>query len=257
MRLENLIEQNYHKLSENELYIWDYIRHHPAQCRDISIDHLAEACNISHTTILRFAKKLGLKGFSELKVILKWQEPTEGGFQQDEIERTMQDYQQNLEYISSVELTDLFTLIDRAGKIYLYGSGSVQQLAAVDLKQKFFTGNKLMHVIEGEEEMRKLAEHIGENDLIILISLSGDNVFVNQMAEQIKANGGLVVSICRIQSNRLIYLSDINIPFFTHRVENGMGVEYWPSNLLFQINEFLALRYLQYCDRKRRSGQLR
>ena len=105
--------------------------------------------------------------------------------------------------------------------------------------------------------MRKLSERIGENDLIILISLSGDNVFVNQMAEQIKANGGLVVSICRIQSNRLIYLSDINIPFFTHRVENGMGVEYWPSNLLFQINEFLALRYLQYCDRKRRSGQLR
>ena len=47
MRLEDLIEQNYHKLSENELYIWEYIRQHPAECRSISIDQLAAACNIS------------------------------------------------------------------------------------------------------------------------------------------------------------------------------------------------------------------
>ena len=248
MRLETLIEQNYHKLSENELYICDYIRSHPTICRNISIDQLAAACNISHTTILRFAKKLGLKGFSELKVILKWQEGSKDGFQPDEIERTMQDCRQTLEYISTVELSDLFSLIDRAGKTYVYGSGSVQQLAAHDLQQKFFTANKLLYVVEGEEEMRYLTERIGENDLVFLISLSGDNAFVNQTAECIKHRGGVVASICRIQSNRLIYLSDINIPFFTHRAKTGTGVEYWPTNLLFMINEFLLLRYLQHCD---------
>lgn len=253
MRLEDLIEQNYHKLSANELYIWDYIRKHPEDCRTISIDQLAAACNISHTTILRFAKKLGLKGFSELKVVLKWQQPSaSGGFPPDTIARTAQDYRQTLEYISSVELSDLFSLIDGAGKTYVYGSGSVQQLAACDLKQKFFTANKLLHVIEGEEEMRKLAERVGENDLVILISLSGDNAFVNQAAEAVKRHGGVVASICRIQSNRLIYLSDINIPFFTHPIDLGGAMEYWPSNLLFLINEFLILRYLQYHHANRR-----
>lgn len=253
MRLEDLIEQNYHKLSANELYIWDFIRKHPEDCRTISIDQLAAACNISHTTILRFAKKLGLKGFSELKVVLKWQQPSaSGGFPPDTIARTAQDYRQTLEYISSVELSDLFSLIDGAGKTYVYGSGSVQQLAACDLKQKFFTANKLLHVIEGEEEMRKLAERVGENDLVILISLSGDNAFVNQAAEAVKRHGGVVASICRIQSNRLIYLSDINIPFFTHPIDLGGAMEYWPSNLLFLINEFLILRYLQYHHANRR-----
>ena len=250
MRLEDLIEQNYHKLSENELYIWEYIRRHPDECRSISIDQLAAACNISHTTILRFARKLGLKGFSELKVVLKWQEPSGAGgtFPRDTLERTVQDYRQTLEYISTVELSDLFSLMDSAGKTYVYGSGSVQQLAAIDLKQKFFTANKLLHVIEGEEEMRQLLERINEGDLVFLISLSGDNDFVNQAAEQVKQRGGIVVSVCRIQSNRLIYLSDINIPFFTHHVELSSTVEYWPSNLLFQVNEFLILRYLQYRD---------
>ena len=251
MRLEDLIEQNYHKLSENELYIWEYIRQHPAECRSISIDQLAAACNISHTTILRFARKLGLKGFSELKVVLKWQEPAEGGsFPRDTIERTVQDYRQTLEYISSVELSDLFSLMDSAGKIYVYGSGSVQQLAARDLKQKFFTANKLLYVVEGEEEMLHLTERIAENDLVILISLSGDNVFVNRTAERVKRLGGVVASICRIQSNRLIYLSDINIPFFTHQIGLGEAIDYWPTNLLFLINEFLILRYMQYRHRQ-------
>ena len=254
MRLEDLIEQNYHKLSENELYIWEYIRQHPAECRSISIDQLAAACNISHTTILRFARKLGLKGFSELKVVLKWQEPSDGSvFPRDTIERTVQDYRQTLEYISTVELSDLFSLIDRAGKTYVYGSGSVQQLAAIDLKQKFFTANKLLHVIEGEEEMRQLLERINEGDLVFLISLSGDNDFVNQAAEQVKRRGGVVASICRIQSNRLIYLSDINLPYSTHQIDLGGEMEYWPSNLLFQINEFLILRYLQYRDTIRKN----
>lgn len=253
MKLETLIEQNYHKLSENELHIWDYIQRNPTSCRELSIDQLAQACNISHTTILRFARKLGLKGFSELKVILKWQELSGDGFQPDEIERTIQDYRQNMEYISSVNLTDLFTLLDQASKIYIYGSGNAQRLAAHDLKQKFFMANKLMHVVAGKEEMFRLVDLLGENDVVILISLSGDNVFVNQMAERIKDNKGVVVSICRIQSNRLIYLSDINIPFFTHCAKTGAGVEYWPTNMLFQVNEFLALRYLQYQDIKRRS----
>ena len=252
MRLESLIEQNYHKLSENDLYIWEYIRSHPAKCRDISIDQLSNECCISHTTILRFAKKLGLSGFSELKVILKWQDAPAEGFSEDEIKRTMQDYQQTMEYLCTVDLSDLFTLMQSAAHIYLYGSGSVQQQAAWNLKEKFFHVRMLMHVIEGETEMCKLAERLREDDLMILISLSGNNAFVNQVAERIKKRGRTVVSICRVRSNRLIYLSDINIPFFTHGMEIGSALSVWPTNQLFQINEFLLLRYLDYLNKQRR-----
>ena len=102
MHLEQLIEQNYHKLNESDLYIWNHIRTHPDECRDISIDALSEACCVSHTTILRFAKKLGLSGFSELKVILKWQKGPKRAFRQDELARTMQDYQQTIDRKSVV-----------------------------------------------------------------------------------------------------------------------------------------------------------
>ncbi len=255
MKLETLIEQNYHKLSENDLYIWEYIRTHPLQCRDISIDRLSEACNISHTTILRFAKKLGLGGFSELKVIMKWQDAPLEGFRHDEIAKAMQDYQQTMEYMGTIDLSDLFLLIEKAEKIYVYGSGSVQQLAALDLKEKFFHCKKLLHTIEGEEEMRKLADRLTENDLMLFISLSGNNAFVNMIAEKIHKKGRVIVSICRVQSNRLIYLSDINIPFFTHPIETGGVVPIWCVNMLFLINELLMLRYLEFMD-LRRKGEI-
>ncbi len=252
MRLETLIEQNYHKLNENDLYIWDYIRTHPDECREISIDALSNACCISHTTILRFAKKLGLSGFSELKLVLKWQSCPKTIFCPDEITRTIQDYQQTMEYLCTVDLSDLFSLIQQAGQIYIYGSGSVQQRAARDLKEKFFHSRKLMHVIEGETEMRKLTHRLREKDLMIFISLSGNNPFVNHTAETLKKMGRTIVSICRVQSNRLIYLSDINIPFFTHAVDIGREIQIWPTNMLFQLNDFLLLRYLEFLDQRGR-----
>jgi len=98
MTLHELIEQNYHKLSDNDLHIWQYISANEAACQDMSIDDLAEACHISHTTIIRFARKLGLKGFGELKFILRWQnQQALAGFQPAEIEQVAQDYQQTLE----------------------------------------------------------------------------------------------------------------------------------------------------------------
>jgi len=180
-------------------------------------------------------------------MILKWQDmPKKSSFRQDELTRTMQDYQQTMEYLCTIDLSDLFALIQNAGHIYIYGSGSVQRLAARDLKEKFFHSRKLMHVVDGPIEMRKLADRLPENDLTILISLSGNNVFMNQIAEQLHKKGRTIVSICRIQSNRLIHLSDINIPFFTHAIEVNDMAPLWPTNMLFQINDFLMLRYLAF-----------
>lgn len=253
MTLHELIEQNYHKLSDNDLHIWQYISANEAACQDMSIDDLAEACHISHTTIIRFARKLGLKGFGELKFILRWQnQQALAGFQPAEIEQVAQDYRQTLEYIRTVDLNDLFHVLEHARTIYVFGSGSIQQLAAYDLRRVFFITKWLMRTIDGSDEMLQVLPRIEEGDVIIFISLSGNNEFINQVAEQLKRMGRTVISICRIQSNRLIYFSDFNIPFFTHQVNTGLKSAYWSMRQIFLINEFLLLRYLQYLNEQGR-----
>ena len=71
MKLEELVNNNYDKLNENDLYIWKYICSNKRECRRMSIDELAKKCNISRTTISRFTQKLSLEGFGEFKVRLK------------------------------------------------------------------------------------------------------------------------------------------------------------------------------------------
>ena len=73
MRLEELVNKHYDKLNHSDLYIWKYIFNHKKDCCNLTIDELANRCNVSRTTILRFAQKLSLKGYSELKIYLKWE----------------------------------------------------------------------------------------------------------------------------------------------------------------------------------------
>ena len=70
--LDEMVNSHYDQLNENDLYIWQYIYHHKSDCQKMSIQELARTCNVSHTSIIRFCKKIGLDGYSELKIHLKW-----------------------------------------------------------------------------------------------------------------------------------------------------------------------------------------
>ena len=71
MHLEELVSKNYVNLKENDHYVWSYIMEHKKECEHLSIEELAKRCHVSRTTILRFAKRLGLKGYAELKVYIR------------------------------------------------------------------------------------------------------------------------------------------------------------------------------------------
>ena len=70
IEIEELVNKNYHKLKETDLIIWKYISTHRKACCDYTIYELADACNVSRTTVLRFAQKLSLSGYAELKTLL-------------------------------------------------------------------------------------------------------------------------------------------------------------------------------------------
>lgn len=68
LHLNNSVIQ---RLSANELAILEYIYEHHEDVVHMSIRELSQAVSYSSATILRFCKKLGLSGFSELKFALR------------------------------------------------------------------------------------------------------------------------------------------------------------------------------------------
>ena len=71
MRLDELINEKYNILNDNDLLTWQYIQGHKKECSSVSIEKLAAKCCISRTTISRFTQKLGFEGFKEFKIRLK------------------------------------------------------------------------------------------------------------------------------------------------------------------------------------------
>lgn len=60
MTLDKLVEDNYHQLNENDLYIWQYILHHKRECQRISIKDLAPMYRI--LVFYALQKSWGLRG---------------------------------------------------------------------------------------------------------------------------------------------------------------------------------------------------
>ena len=68
--IEELMNRYYENLNENDKLICKYIINNKDTCYKLSIDKFASKCNVSTTTLFRFAKKISLPGFSELKARL-------------------------------------------------------------------------------------------------------------------------------------------------------------------------------------------
>ena len=60
----------YDKMGSAEKRIADWIFENSGKIISLSIVELAEQCNCGEATIVRFAKRLGLNGFQELKFFL-------------------------------------------------------------------------------------------------------------------------------------------------------------------------------------------
>lgn len=252
MKIEDLIYKNYKKLNENDLYIWNYILSHKEACSSMSMQELASNCNVSHTTILRFAQKLGLEGYSELKIYLKWGNKDNYSFNEEEIDNTYKDYIKTMDLLKKEDFTELFSMMEKANKIYAYGTGAVQTNAAVELKRNFLTVGKLINVLEGKDELYIIGKYLKENDLVFLFSLSGENNLINDFAMKLKERGIKIISITKVGNNKLSQLSDISIQYHSHCVGRiDENLEVFTVSQFFVINEFLLLKYMQYKNNKK------
>lgn len=249
--LEELVEKNYDNLNENDLYIWQYIYHHKRECQKMSIQDLARACNVSHTSIIRFAKKLGLDGYSELKVHLKWGLENKSNFDSHVTTSVAKELKDTINMLETGDFDNILRLIDEAKRIFVYGSGQVQDHAAQEFKREFAYRRKIMHVIEGHSEIDTTLHYVNTSDLFILISLSGDNETVVTLAKTLRRLNVKTIGIALDTNNLLSKYCDEFIGFKTTSFHTGfIDVRYNCTAHFFLIVDLLFIRYLEYCNER-------
>lgn len=249
MTLEELVDENYEKLNENDLYIWQYIYHHKRECQKMSIQELARQCNVSHTSIIRFAKKLGLDGYSELKVYLKWSLGRQSNFNSQILHNVVGELKQTLHMMETRDFDSLFQCLNEASRIFIYATGEVQFHAAQEFKREFVYRRKIMHVIEGGTELDTVLSKATKDDVFILISLSGDNETIVTLAKVLGRMKIKTIGIGLDNRNLLSKHCDEYIGFQTTYFDTGYyDKRYCCTGHFFMIVNMLFLRYLEYCS---------
>ena len=249
MRLEELINKNYKQLNENDLYIWNYINTHRKECEKLSIDDLADKCHVSRTTILRFSKRLGLKGYAELKVYLRIDNQQ---FKDKEagLETVYHKYKDYMEDIKNKDLTSIIELIIQAENAYVYGTGYIQNHAASELKRAFLFVNKLFFNIKSMNETAAFVDIIENKDVMVMISYSGENKQLLDFAKKLKMKGVPIIAITRTKNNSLSQMADEALYVEIPNIASPFGPRYEGQVGYFLLIDFLVLKYLDYYERK-------
>lgn len=249
MKLEELVNKHYRELNENDLCIWDYIRTHRSECEDISIDRLGKYCNVSRSTIMRFAQKLSLKGFGELKVHLKWEEHTHKE-QKKYSDRIIRIYINLLKDMQTKDFIPIFEMINRADNLFVYGSGAVQASVAKEFKRMFMCSGKFFYNVGANDESDAVTEIITEKDLVVLISLSGESSYMVDFARKMKIKNVPTISITKLKENTLSHLADESLYISTMFTKPSNGIPFEPVTSFFVLIEMLYLKYLEYEEGK-------
>ena len=235
MLLEELVSKNLNKLNPTDLIIWRYIYANKAECPYMSIYNIAINCNVSKTTVLRFAKKLGLDGFSDLKTMLK-----------------MELNQKNLceqvgKGIAKQDFTKLNKLLYNAKRIFVYASGYVQKNVASEISRLFVNCNILVYEIKVPDEFATIIRNIRKGDLFIIISLSGESKNVIGVAQKLYLQKIPIISLTQLESNTLATLSTGNIYITPVRLPATVDFEYKSMLGFFGAGEIWFVSYSQYC----------
>lgn len=255
MRLEELLNQYSDRLSENDLYIWDYVEKHKKQCENMTIEELARKCNVSRTTVLRFTKKLSLKGFGEFKVHLKMENDDK---KQDTSKavKVCLAYEEMMQDMVQQDFREISKLVYQAKRIFVYGTGMVQKIVAKEFKRLFYFTDKRFYDFSGVTEYETVVKYIDSDDLVLIISVSGEADSTIDFAKKVRIKGTPIISITKRKKNPLAEISNYNLYISTTIVEQNMYKGRYESMTSYYIlAEMLFLRYLEYLEERSQSDE--
>ena len=182
-----LLQNTRNQVSKKERVLCDYILSAPTEVMQLSVQSLAERCQISAATVVRFCRRLGLDGYSDLKLHLSaavqetpGQEYSEikPGESAAEISSKLQLHFENALKVTAKHLDDqmieqVVTAIHDAPQVQLFGLVS-SSLVVQDIYQKLSRlGVKALVNNDAHLAATTLASG-SKNDLLLVVSTSGN-----------------------------------------------------------------------------------
>jgi RpiR family carbohydrate utilization transcriptional regulator len=227
------INLNYSQFSQTEKRIADYIINSPEDAVNKSIDQIAEELNVAISTVFRFSKRIGFKGFQAMKIALAseinepYKEMVQEKINENDNEQAITEkiFNNNIrmfkETIQVMDFTSLRKAIDillQGNLIQFFGSGG-SNLVALDAHHKFI-GSGFTTTAYGDAHLQlRSASQLTEKDVAVLISQSGTDREILQLLEIAKEKGAATIGITNLSNSPLSKKSDVVLYTVSNEME--------------------------------------
>ncbi len=221
--LEKIKEQK-ESFRDSEEKVANYILARWQEVLHLPITELAERIGVSEATIVRMCKKLGLRGFQELKIALATEkiQPIKTVHQavqeRDDLETILKKVfsaniramESTLNVISVKEIERAIDAILNARQLQIYGVGGSGPVA-LDAQHKFMkTGIPTVAYIDSHM-MAMSASILEPQDVVIGISASGSSKDIVEALELAKNRGATTIGITHYAKTPLDRVLDIKL----------------------------------------------
>lgn len=220
------------QMSAIERRIADFLLENAHLLRDYSSQQLADALQISQSSVVKFSQKLGFKGYPDLKYSVGEAVARSGGSaaagngkaakvpaRQALSESLWQGKVRSEEETRLINdgdrLTEIASMVQRAGKIYCVGIGDDSAPASGFASRLAMLGMLALHHSDVVHMMAAISS-AARGDVLFVFSEHGQHPALGQIARQFRERQGKVVSVTRHSSNPLRTHADVSLLVSAH-----------------------------------------
>lgn len=226
------IRSRFNTLSESQKNIADFILSNKSETVRMTINELSQKCNVSEPTVIRFINKLDYSSYKTFRLDMAGELSKEthtssqngikieDGYQNIEAYDDIDTVKQKVVYSVGCAVNDLNNIINiddlkiavnliyEANSILFYGSGG-SSVIAMDAYHKFMRiGKNVSYDLNAHFSLIKIC-HLNQNDVVVLISHTGESKEVLQCAENAKKSGCKIIGITSYLNSDLAKISDV------------------------------------------------
>lgn len=178
----------------------------------LSITELADMLKIGEATILRFCRKLGLKGFQDFKLTLSQDMATETVGEKSTpliVAESMSDaiFQTEKE-INYSSLLKIANLVIKSNHVCAFGMGN-SSVAPLMLKNRLIKAGIFVENTTDTHSQAITVANLNESDVLFLFSVSGSTLDMIRLGEMAKQNKTSCVVITNYSKSPLAKNADI------------------------------------------------
>ncbi|RPF54289.1 MurR/RpiR family transcriptional regulator [Aquisalibacillus elongatus] len=212
-----VINSYYPSLTNSEQKVAQYVLDHLDQIMYYSVNDLADEADVGETTVLRFCRKIGLKGYQEFKLNIAQtvadtkngtKEKSDSSLSQMVLSNTLEALERTESMITDDDLNEAIQLLKRAERIHFFGVGT-SGITAMDAKSRFLRIGKMVEFIQDSHLQAMQASTLNEQDVVVGLSISGSTRDTLESLKIAKDNGAKVIAITYFSRSPITKFADL------------------------------------------------